>query len=153
MSKMAKHTDVYFLYKGPNRKEPHIQIVVSPPKITSTVKKEATSKIKKAPPAKKSAEENIVRVEVYNRTKEDLSLVKFDVVLLNRSALEITLQDIQGSDLKPNYSGEKSFDLNKQGSLKNDFGTIFSAQLNGLQIVDEKGAKREFKVYIDLVKE
>ncbi len=127
LSHRIKQTDTYFLYK--KRPEPHIHVVVTPPE--------------------KRGKKNQVLVEVYNRTKEPLSIVLFDITFLNHAALEISSK-VEASDLAPNLSGAQWIDLGKMGK---EFPTIDSARLDGLQVVDKKANKREVKVYLDLIKE
>ncbi len=103
----------------------------------------------KVTPPEIRGKEGRVMIEVYNRGKEHLALVMFDVTLFNQGGLDITAP-VKAEDLKPNMSGGQWVVI---PSIQGKFPTITGARLSHLRIVNAAAREVKMKTYMDLVKQ
>lgn len=124
------YSNIFFLHKTV-RKEPHIQIIVTPP-----------GKVGRA---------NAVFVEAHNHTNEALAGMDFNVELLNNVGLDIKA-DLKADPMPKNgswSSGGQEFLMPKnvdKGKLPHIKGAI----IHRIVVYDEKGAPKDFKIYLDI---
>lgn len=124
-SKNVVHTQAY---KPRPERGPHIDIKVTPPGITGS--------------------DGRVLVEVYNRGKQHLALVQFDVTLNNRGGFAITAP-VKAEDLKANMSGSQWIKIPK---VKGAFPSVDEAVVDNLRVVTVDAQELRIKGFVDLIK-
>jgi hypothetical protein len=124
-SKTVVHKQAYKPKRG---RGPHIDIKVTPPGARGV--------------------DGRVLVEVYNRGKQHLALVQFDITLNNRGGFSITAP-CKAEDLKPNMSGMQWVKIPK---IKGVFPVISEAVVENLRTVTAQAQDIPMKGYVDLIK-
>lgn len=124
-SKTVVHTQAY---KPKPERGPHIDIKVTPPGSRGT--------------------DGRVLVEVYNRGKQHLALVQFDITLNNRGGFSITAP-CKAEDLKPNMSGSQWVKIPK---IAGAFPSIDEAVVDNLRAVTIEAQDVKMKGFVDLIK-
>jgi hypothetical protein len=124
-SKNVIHTQAY---KPRPERGPHVDIKVTPPGARGS--------------------DGRVLVEVYNRSKQHLALVQFDVTLNNRGGFAITAP-VKAEDLKPNMSGSQWVKIPR---IKGAFPSIDEAIVDGLRTVTVDAQDVKLKGFVDLIK-
>ncbi len=100
-------------------------------------------------PPEQRGKEGKVLIEVYNRGKDHLALVMFDVTLMNQGGLAITAP-VKAEDLKPNMSSGQWITI---PPIKGKFPIVIGARLSNLRIVDVQAKEIGMKPFMDLVKQ
>jgi len=103
--------------------------------------------IKVTPPGTRGSDGRVL-VEVYNRSKQHLALVQFDVTLNNRGGFAITAP-VKAEDLKPNMSGSQWVKIPR---IKGAFPSIDEAIVDGLRTVTVDAQDVKLKGFVDLIK-
>ena len=103
--------------------------------------------IKVTPPGARGSDGRVL-VEVYNRSKQHLALVQFDVTLNNRGGFAITAP-VKAEDLKPNMSGSQWVKIPK---IKGAFPGIDEAIVDSLRTVTVDAQDVKLKGFVDLIK-
>ncbi|MEI6833052.1 MAG: hypothetical protein WCL28_03585 [bacterium] len=124
-SKTVIHTQAY---KPKPSRGPHIDIKVTPPGARGV--------------------DGRVLVEVYNRGKQHLALVQFDITLNNRGGFSITAP-CKAEDLKPNMSGSQWVTISK---IRGVFPVIDAAVVENLRTVTVEAQDVPMKGFVDLIK-
>jgi hypothetical protein len=124
-SKTVIHTQAYKTKPG---RGPHIDIKVTPPGARGV--------------------DGRVLVEVYNRGKQHLALVQFDITLNNRGGFSITAP-CKAEDLKPNMSGSQWVTIPK---IRGFFPVIDAAVVENLRTVTVEAQDVPMKGFVDLIK-
>ena len=124
-SKTVVHTQAY---KPKPERGPHIDIKVTPPGARGA--------------------DGRVLVEVYNRGKQHLALIQFDITLNNRGGFSITAP-CKAEDLKPNMSGSQWVKIPKIGGA---FPAIDEAVVDNLRVVTVEAQDVKMKGFVDLIK-
>lgn len=124
-SKTVIHTQAYKPKPG---RGPHIDIKVTPPGSRGV--------------------DGRVLVEVYNRGKQHLALVQFDITLNNRGGFSITAP-CKAEDLKPNMSGSQWVVIPK---IRGAFPGIDEAVVENLRTVTVEAQDIPMKGFVDLIK-
>lgn len=124
-SKTVVHTQAYKPRPG---RGPHIDIKVTPPGSRGV--------------------DGRVLVEVYNRGKQHLALVQFDITLNNRGGFSITAP-CKAEDLKPNMSGSQWVIIPK---IRGVFPAIDEAVVENLRTVTVEAQDIPMKGFVDLIK-
>ena len=126
-----------------------VQAVIVDHKLAYSPKPERGSHLDvKVTPPEIRGKEGRVMIEVYNRGKDHLALVMFDVTLFNQGGLDITAP-VKAEDLKPNMSGGQWVVI---PPIQGKFPTITGARLSNLRIVNTSAREVKMKTYMDLVK-
>ncbi len=89
-----------------------------------------------------------VLVEVFNRGKDHLASVSFDVTLMNNSGWSLSAP-ISAEDLGPNMSGAQWVEIPK---MSEKFPVITSAKLAHLRIITKDAREVSLQPYMDLIK-
>lgn len=124
-SKTVVHTQAYKPRPG---RGPHIDVKVTPPGSRGV--------------------DGRVLVEVYNRGKQHLALVQFDITLNNRGGFSITAP-CKAEDLKPNMSGSQWVIIPK---IRGAFPAIDEAVVENLRTVTVEAQDIPMKGFVDLIK-
>jgi hypothetical protein len=124
----ATNVDHKLAYSPKPERGSHLDVKVTPPEIRG--------------------KEGRVMIEVYNRGKDHLALVMFDVTLFNQGGLDISAP-VKAEDLKPNMSGGQWVII---PAIQGKFPTITGARLSNLRIVNNSAREVKMKTYMDLVK-
>lgn len=103
--------------------------------------------IKVTPPGARGSDGRVL-VEVYNRSKQHLALVQFDVTLNNRGGFAITAP-VKAEDLRPNMSGSQWVKIQK---IKGAFPSIDEAIVDSLRTVTVDAQDVKLKSFVDLIK-
>jgi hypothetical protein len=103
--------------------------------------------IKVTPPGPRGADGRVL-VEVYNRGKQHLALVQFEVTLLNRGGFEITAP-VKAEDLKPNMSGSQWIKIPR---VRGAFPVIDEAIAENIKTVTVEARDVKMKSFVDLIK-
>ena len=103
--------------------------------------------IKVTPPGPRGVDGRVL-VEVYNRGKEHLALVQFDVTLINRGGFEITAP-VKAEDLKSNMSGSQWIKIPK---VRGAFPSIDEAIADNIKTVTVEAREVKMKAFVDLIK-
>lgn len=103
--------------------------------------------IKVTPPGPRGSDGRVL-VEVYNRSKQHLSLIQFEVTLNNRGGFAITAP-IKAEDLKPNMSGSQWVKIPK---VKGAFPAVDEAVVENLKVVTSDAREIKIKTNVDLIK-
>lgn len=115
-------------YNPKPERGPHIDIKVTPPEIRG--------------------QDGRVLIEVYNRSKDHLGSVNFDVKLKNNEGFEIEAP-ITASDLKPNMSGGQWV---KIPPIKGRFPKIIAARALNIRVIRVDATEIKLKAFMDLIK-
>lgn len=127
-SAVAKLVDHKTAYAPKPQRGPHLDVKVTPPELRGKVGR--------------------VMIEVYNRGKDHLALVSFDVVLKNNSGWVLTAP-VKAEDLNPNMSGGQWVEIPK---MNEKFPEIMAAQLSHLRIITADAREVKMTTYMDLIK-
>lgn len=103
--------------------------------------------IKVTPPGARGSDGRVL-IEVYNRGKQHLALIQFDVTLNNRGGFAITAP-VKAEDLKPNMSGSQWVKIPK---VQGAFPSIDEAVVENLKIVTVEAREIKMKTNVDLIK-
>ncbi len=103
--------------------------------------------IKVTPPGARGSDGRVL-VEVYNRGKQHLALIQFDVTLLNRGGFEITAP-VRADDLKPNMSGSQWIIIPR---IRGAFPSIDEAIADNIKAVATDAREVKIKSFVDLIK-
>ena len=103
--------------------------------------------IKVTPPGARGVDGRVL-VEVYNRGKQHLALVQFDITLNNRGGFSITAP-CKAEDLKPNMSGSQWVVIPK---IRGAFPVIDEAIVENLRTVTIEAQDVPMKGFVDLIK-
>lgn len=103
--------------------------------------------IKVTPPGARGADGRVL-VEVYNRSKQHLALIQFDVTLLNRGGFEITAP-VKAEDLKPNMSGSQWIKIPR---VRGAFPSVDEAIADNIKAVTIEAREVKMKSFVDLIK-
>lgn len=103
--------------------------------------------IKVTPPGRRGSDGKVL-VEVYNRSKQHLSLIKFDINLNNRGGFSINAPG-QAEDLKPNLSGSQWVKIPK---VNGAFPDIDQAVVTNLRCLTVDAHEVKIKGFVDLIK-
>ena len=104
--------------------------------------------IKVTPPGSRGKDGRVL-VEVYNRGKQHLALVQFDITLTNRGGFEITAP-VKAEDLRPNMSGAQWVQIPK---IKGAFPIVDEAVVDNLRTVTAEAQDVKMKGFVDLIKQ
>lgn len=124
----AKIVDHKTAYSPKPARGPHLDVKVTPPEIRG--------------------KDGRVMIEVYNRGKEHLGSVTFDVTLFNQGGFTLSAPII-AEDLKPNLSGGQWV---KIPQIKGAFPKITGAKLSNLRIISTKAHEISMRTYMDVIK-
>ena len=114
-------------YKVHPERGPYVSVIVTPPSARGV--------------------DGRVLVEVYNRSKTNLALVKFDIELKNSQGFEIVAQG-EAHDLKPNSSGAIWIKLPKN---KEKFPVVTAAVIDALRIIDVDAQELKLKTFLTVI--
>lgn len=103
--------------------------------------------IKVTPPEKRGAA-HYVLVEVYNRSKIDLAIVRFDITLHNRGAMDIS-STVEVLDLGHNWSLPTWLRVPGKGTIP----PIDRISVSNLRVYDAEARELKLPVFSDLIKE
>ena len=115
-------------YAPKPQRGPHLDVKVTPPELRGKVGR--------------------VMIEVYNRSKDRIATVNFDVTLKNNSGWSLTAP-VKAEDLNPNMSGGQWVEIPKMGEK---FPTITGASLSHLRIISADAQELKLTPYMDLIK-
>jgi hypothetical protein len=115
-------------YKRRATKEPHISIKVTPPE--------------------QRGKKGRVLVEVYNYSKRNLSVMTFDVSLLNKWG-DVINSNIQVQDLNAGWSDVVWVQIPGKRKIQK----ITGLRVQNMQMFDKSGKKVQMKHFFDLIKE
>lgn len=127
-SAVAQLVDHKTAYNPKPQRGPHLDVKVTPPELRGKAGR--------------------VMIEVYNRGKDHIALVTFDVVLKNNSGWSLTAP-IKAEDLKPNMSGGQWVEIPKMGEK---FPAITGASLSHLRVINVEAQEIKLAPYMDLIK-
>ena len=102
----------------------------------------------KVTPPESRGEQGKVLVEVYNRGKDHLALVQFDVTLTNHGGFEISAP-VKAEDLRPNMSGSQWVKIPR---IKGKFPTIDGARMANIRTITDEAKEVKMNGYMDLIK-
>jgi hypothetical protein len=103
--------------------------------------------IKVTPPGRRGSDGKVL-VEVYNRSKQHLSLIQFDINLNNRGGFSINAPG-KAEDLKPNLSGSQWVKIPK---VNGAFPDIDQAVVTNLRCLTVDAHEAKIKGFVDLIK-
>ena len=115
-------------YAPKPQRGPHLDVKVTPPELRGKTGR--------------------VMIEVYNRGKDHIASVNFDVTLKNNSGWALTAP-IKAEDLKPNMSGGQWVEIPRMGEK---FPTITGASLSHLRIISVEAQEIKLTPFMDLIK-
>ena len=101
--------------------------------------------IKITPPTM-AGPENPILVEIYNLSKANLALVKFDINLINNAGYDLA-SSIQGDDMLPGQSAIRHIKVTGKGH----FPPILRVEVSDLRILDTNATDIILPTYVDLV--
>ena len=128
-SAVAKIVDHKTAYSPKPQRGPHIDVKVTPPELRGKTGR--------------------VMIEVYNRGKDHLSLIMFDVTLKNNQGWNLTAP-VKAEDLNPNMSGGQWVEIPK---MNEKFPTITAAELAHMRVVTSDAREVKLPIYMDLIKQ
>ena len=123
--RLSEHKDSYA--PKPQR-GPHLDIKVTPPEIRG--------------------KDGKLLIEVYNRSKEHIMLVTFDLKLFNNQGYELDSQ-VQAEDLRPNLSGGQWV---KIPQIQEKFPKILGARASNIKIITADSREIALMPYLDVIK-
>lgn len=115
-------------YKAHPERGPHIDLKITPPE--------------------KRGKDTMVLVEIYNRSKLRISVLKFDITFKNRGAQDVAAS-IEAEDLGPGWSVPRWVKIPASGKIP----TIDSIILTNVRVIDSTANEVKLKAYSDLIKE
>ncbi len=98
------------------------------------------------PPSARGVDGRVL-VEVYNYTKVNLALVKFDINLRNSGGFDINAV-AEAKSLKPNSSGAIWIKLPK---IKDRFPPVTAASIDGLRVINSEAKEITISPYLTVV--
>lgn len=127
-SAVAQLVDHRTAYNPKPERGPHLDVKVTPPELRGKVGR--------------------VMIEVYNRGKEHIASVDFEVTLKNNSGWQLNAP-VHAEDLKPNMSGGQWVEIPK---MAEKFPTITAASMKHLRVINVEAKEIKLQPYMDLVK-
>lgn len=115
-------------YAPKPQRGPHLDVKVTPPELRGKTGR--------------------VMIEVYNRGKDHIATVNFDVTLKNNSGWSLTAP-VKAEDLKPNMSGGQWIEIPKMGEK---FPILTGASLHHLRVISVEAQELKITPYLDLIK-
>ena len=118
------HTKAYLVH---TERGPHVAIIITPPSARGV--------------------DGRVLIEVYNRTKVHLALVKFDINLRNSGGFSIN-STAEAKDLKAKSSSAIWIKLPK---IKEQFPQVTAATADGLRVINANAIEIPVKAYLTVI--
>lgn len=124
-ARLAEHKESY---AAKPQRGPHLDIKVTPPEIRG--------------------KDGKILIEVYNRSKEHIALVTFDLKLHNHGGYDLDAP-IQAEDLRPNLSGGQWV---KIPQVDGKFPKILGARASNIKIITADSREIALMPYLDVIK-